>query len=268
MGNGTMCRVGVQYACVLQVLMGAAVGRADTVTDLSASAEASAGLVASPPGRVVRDPSELADLSDLSDLAGLSGGHAPKLNTANVDERSQTNPPAAAMRASAGSGSSRDLTPGFSQKASSTPTAVLADPPAQRGPLRDFLDESGATSVFMGVKARLNQFSDSNEAEASYGAGGTHASGVPEHARTDGGYRSDGLGPARSADEIRRDSVRASVLLALLIDEILPWVIGVGALVLGVRVVQAFARRQTLRRRAHRSRSRSRSRSTPGSGHL
>ena len=266
MGKGTLRRGGFAYSSALVFLLGSVASQAEPVTVQSTETDTSSVPPASSLGAVVRNPAELADLSDLSDLAGMSHGQLPRLNADGTDEKSSNSPSVDASRSNSAQGQGRESPPAMMQKPSSSPSASPVQAHAQPGPLREFLDETGTTSVLKNVRAKLSQFNDNNEADVLSGAGARGAGGATEQERSEGLYPSDAAGPAKSGEEIRRDSVRASVLLALLIDEILPWVLGAAGVAIGLRAVQAFVRRQALRPRVHRSRSKSRSRSSTGSG--
>ena len=77
--------------------------------------------------------------------------------------------------------------------------------------------------------------------------------------RASGDTASANNAPPRSAEQLNLDAEQASFLASALVQEVTPWAIGAAVLlgcVQGLRVMLAFSRRQTLRKRKHRKSSR------------
>jgi hypothetical protein len=193
------------------------------------------------PSLSTQDAQEAADLADASaDLSAL------RALSAAPPRASADKPPTSTARAEPATAPSRAA-------AASTP----APPLTSRDGLRLASKELAESTGLADAKARLEgEFGADKTGLSEAEADADPANALRRRAAgTHGDTEPTPQGPQRTAEQIKNDGARASILASALINEVMPWAVG-AALVLagikGVRLFLAFSRKQSKRQRRHR----------------
>ncbi len=134
-------------------------------------------------------------------------------------------------------------------------TRTAGDVDLVRGTYKDVVTATGAQETYQQLNADLGL----DKAHAQLDAGDDDAAAVRKARANAETGRMDRTGagePPRTAEQLRQDEARASMLTSQLIDEVLPWVAGAAVLYVGLHVARYLlvrSRAKAARRRRHRS---------------